>query len=308
MTPPDTAVTHIRHSTSEQRLTRTSIVIVTFAGVALLAAPSLHTGAREAEASQAPAFLPDTVEFTSGSLRLRGLIWRPRGNGPFPAILFNHGSGTDTYENEMAAIGPYYAAQGRVLFWPYRRGQGLSAGRGEAIVTVLDRIDTTSGSGSRARRMAELLSTEQLQDQLSALAFLKQQRDVDSTRIAVQGNSFGGILAVFMAERAPGITAVVASAPAAQTWSTSPELRQLLIASARNARVPVFFLQASNDYDLSPSRVLSEEMERAGRMHLTKVYPAFGSTVAEGHSFGYYGSSIWGADVRAFLDAPTARH
>ena len=36
---------------------------------------------------------PDTVLVQSGALTLRGLLWRPSGRGPFPAVLFNHGSG-----------------------------------------------------------------------------------------------------------------------------------------------------------------------------------------------------------------------
>jgi poly(3-hydroxybutyrate) depolymerase len=36
---------------------------------------------------------PDTVVVQSGELKLRALLWRPRGRWPFPAVLFNHGSG-----------------------------------------------------------------------------------------------------------------------------------------------------------------------------------------------------------------------
>ena len=33
------------------------------------------------------------VEVRSGSVTLHALLWRPQGRGPFPAVLFNHGSG-----------------------------------------------------------------------------------------------------------------------------------------------------------------------------------------------------------------------
>jgi carboxymethylenebutenolidase len=38
---------------------------------------------------------PETVVVPSGKLRLRAFFWKPSGPGPFPAVLFCHGSGTD---------------------------------------------------------------------------------------------------------------------------------------------------------------------------------------------------------------------
>src|SRR5262249_49044494 len=38
---------------------------------------------------------PQTVTLPSGNLRLKASLWKPAGNGPFPAVLFNHGTGTD---------------------------------------------------------------------------------------------------------------------------------------------------------------------------------------------------------------------
>src|SRR5690349_24322443 len=35
---------------------------------------------------------PQLVTYTSGSLTLHGFLYRPPGPGPFPAIVFNHGS------------------------------------------------------------------------------------------------------------------------------------------------------------------------------------------------------------------------
>ena len=80
-------------------------------------------------------------------------------------------------------------------------------------------------------------------------------------------------------------------------------LRSALLAAVRQARVPIFFLQAENDYDLTPSRVLSAEMAAAGKPNRVKFFPPFGTNTAEGHSFGYYGSLVWGAAVLEFLGA-----
>jgi carboxymethylenebutenolidase len=34
----------------------------------------------------------ETVSFSSGHKVLQGLVYKPNGPGPFPAVLYNHGS------------------------------------------------------------------------------------------------------------------------------------------------------------------------------------------------------------------------
>lgn len=67
--------------------------------------------------------------------------------------------------------------------------------------------------------------------------------------------------------------------------------------------MPVLFLQAENDQDLNPNRILSEEVRKAGQPVEAKVYPAFGSGPREGHSFCGRGVEIWGPDVLKFIEA-----
>ena len=43
------------------------------------------------------------------------------------------------------------------------------------------------------------------------------------------------------------------------------------------------------------------EMTRLGKPNRMKIYPPFGKTTEDGHSFGYLGSHLWGPDVIAFL-------
>jgi hypothetical protein len=42
-------------------------------------------------------------------------------------------------------------------------------------------------------------------------------------------------------------------------------------------------------------------MQAAGKEFEIKIYPPFGKSTSDGHSFGYFGSSVWGADVFRFL-------
>jgi hypothetical protein len=67
------------------------------------------------------------------------------------------------------------------------------------------------------------------------------------------------------------------------------------------ATVPVFFLQAQNDYSLLPNSVLAADMTSAGKPNHAKVYPAVGTTNQEGHEFCVTGVATWGPDVLAFL-------
>jgi poly(3-hydroxybutyrate) depolymerase len=43
-------------------------------------------------AGSALAAPPEEVAFPSGALELHGFVHKPEGSGPFPAILYNHGS------------------------------------------------------------------------------------------------------------------------------------------------------------------------------------------------------------------------
>jgi hypothetical protein len=107
---------------------------------------------------------------------------------------------------------------------------------------------------------------------------------------------------VLAAERAGDIRAAVDFAGAAMTWADSPEIRERLLRAVRNARVPIYLIQAENDYNLGPSRELAAEMDRAGKPHRMKIYPPFGVTRQDGHGLGLRGGAIWESDVFGFLD------
>jgi dienelactone hydrolase len=75
-----------------------------------------------------------------------------------------------------------------------------------------------------------------------------------------------------------------------------------MINAVRNSRVPIFFFQAANDYDLQPSKVLAAAMKDAGKPYQLKIYPAYGDSTEDGHAFGYFGASVWAEDVFRFLN------
>ena len=58
----------------------------------LVAAALLLACPLPAAAQASDAYLTEVVTIPSGGLKLRGLLGRPPGDGPFPVYIQNHGS------------------------------------------------------------------------------------------------------------------------------------------------------------------------------------------------------------------------
>ncbi|HYX51858.1 MAG TPA: prolyl oligopeptidase family serine peptidase [Candidatus Limnocylindrales bacterium] len=248
------------------------------------------------------------VTFPSGSLTLHGVLYKPAGKGPFPAVLFNHGSAPGMYSQEaFDSIAPLFTQAGWIFFAPWRRGQGLSANAGPYIGDQITQSMTEGGIPAASATMVHLLETQHLQDQLAGLAWLRKQSFVDAKRIAVAGNSFGGIETLLGAEK-ESYCAAVDIAGGAESWKYAPQLQSSLIRAATHAQAPVLFVQAENDYDLAPSNVLSEAARKSGKTVEVKIYPPFGKTAEDGHSISYRGASIWQPDALRFLERNCRAH
>ncbi|PYU55708.1 MAG: hypothetical protein DMG55_26710 [Acidobacteria bacterium] len=204
--------------------------------------------------------------FSSGGPELHGFLWKPEGTGPFPAIVWNHGS--EKLPGSQPALAKFYTAHSYVFFVPHRRGQGRSPGN------YIQDLVVQAPPGERARRMVELQQAAVV-DVIAGLNYLKSRPFVDPARIA----------------------------PGAMSWEQNVALQDRLVRAVDLAKAPVFLLQAANDYSLAPSRVLSEEANKKKKDFQSKIYPAFGSTHQDGH-WGFCSSAtdVWGNDVLAFLE------
>lgn len=247
------------------------------------------------------SYVRQEVQFKNKSLTLGGILYKPYGEGPFPTVLYNHGSAPGALNNQAAEIlGPLYAKHGWVYFMPYRRGQGLSMEAGPYIMDAVEKVQQQHGPQKASQKLIELLSTDHLNDTMAGYNWIIKEGFVKKSQIAVAGNSFGGILTVLATNKISFCAAINASG-AAQTWSESVDLQKLMKSSVRSSRSPIFFFQAQNDYSLEPSKVLSEEMKKARKTAEVKFYPAYGNSPQEGHSFAYKGAATWEADVFLFL-------
>jgi carboxymethylenebutenolidase len=207
----------------------------------------------------------ETVSFNSGDKVLHGLLYRPAGTGPFPTVLYNHGSAPGLQNNQaFELIGPLFTARGWAFFAPYRRGQGLSSDAGPYVMDEVEAARARGGEVLAAQTVARLLSTEQLQDQMAALGWLKKQSFVRPTQIAVMGNSFGGIETVLGAERG-GYCAAVDASGGAESWDSNPDLHSIMSHAVQHSAAPILFFQAANDYSLAPSRTLYAAMRAANK-------------------------------------------
>ena len=249
---------------------------------------------------------PEPLVVRSGTLQLGALLWRPNGKGPFPAVLFNHGRGlTPQTEGRLAGIaelGRVFVCHGYVFMALFRRGEDLSAAQGVFIGNLLERERAAKGDEAAKKLQVRLLESDHLQDALAGLAFLRTRPEVDRQRVAVVGHSFGGSLALLVAESDRSLRAVVNFAGAAGSWEGSADLRQRLIAAVGRLTAPVLFVYAANDFSVAPGKVLDAEMTRRSKVHRLKLFPSFGKTTDEGHAFVYLAVSSWEHDVFAFLD------
>jgi carboxymethylenebutenolidase len=263
-----------------------------------------------ATGQSSPPLAPQTVEISSGTLHLKAFIWKPAGPGPFPAVLFNHGSGgadaahTAGMQITEAAekLAPLFLKHGYAFLYLFRRGQGLSADQAPFMQDLLQREEVAHGKEARQRLHFILVTTDQLDDVAAALSFLKRTPGIDAKRIAVAGHSFGGVLTLLTAERVTSVCAEVTFAAAANSWGRSPELRERLLAAVRKTSAAIMLIQAANDYDTTPSTVLAAELDRLHKPNLLKIYPPAGQSSDEGHNFLYLRMPIWEPDVFEFLD------
>jgi len=248
--------------------------------------PAIHAWGQAARAEE--------VTFRSGKLVLHGFIYRPQGSAPFPAVLYNHGS--ERKVGSRLELAQAFVSKGYVFFLPHRRSHGNSPSDSF--------VDSLYDKGSRG---IVALHEVHLEDQLSALSYLKQLSYVDPTRIAVAGCSYGGIQTILAveanAEHKLGLRAAIDFAGGAMSWG-SFSLRYRMVRAVRQATIPILFIQAENDYDLGPSRTLAGELDRLGKPHKLLIYPPFGATAQEGHGFcGARGAETWGPDVLKFIEA-----
>jgi dienelactone hydrolase len=142
-----------------------------------------ESDARKFEGEQLDEARYTEVRFknTAEDIDLAGMLFTPRGDGPFPAVAIIHGSGASHRKNRWyLTLTHYLQDNGVIVLLPDKRGSEKSAG------------DWRNAS------MEDLAA-----DTLAAVQFLTGHPRADSSRIGVIGMSQGGWIAPIVAHRSP---------------------------------------------------------------------------------------------------------
>jgi carboxymethylenebutenolidase len=254
-------------------------------------------------AAHAVAATGQKIVLKNDGRTLTGFLYKPEGDGPFPALIWNHGSEHHPEAgSQFDSVASIFVPAGYVVFAPVRRGHGDSSG--QYIVDEARNAGIRGAHDKYLSTLVRLLETEQLADQLAGLDYVKQLPFVDARRIAVAGCSYGGIETLLGAEKGVGYKAAISLSPGALSWEHNPYLQRRLIEAAARVQIPVLVLQPARDASLEPSRVLAKAAAKMGTPLTAKVYPATGPRKEQDHCFGgHAGMHVWADDAKAFLAA-----
>lgn len=238
------------------------------------------------------------------AVTLEVVVYRPPGPGPFPVVMFNHGStgnGDDpsqfrlTYTSE--AVAKFFADRGWLVAFPQRRGRGDSGG-------LYDEGFTPDRSRYSCVAAPALAGFERaLLDVDAAATYLASRSDVDVTRMLSAGTSRGGILAVVHAAQRPdlfdGAVNFVGGWLGEGCQDALAVNRQTFVRGGAFAG-PTIWLYGDNDtfYSLAHSRGNFDAFIAAGGRGSFGIYTRAPSL--NGH-FIVNDPALWAADLDAFV-------
>ena len=149
--------------------------------------------------------VPVTVD--GERVRLATITYRPAGAGPFPTLIFHHGSagrGNDpslvARPSDPRALADWFTARGWAVVLPSRRGRGGSEGRYD------EGFSNDREQGYSCEPTLSIAGAERALRDIDAITLaILAQPFVDRARVAVGGLSRGGVLAIAWSGRNPGV-------------------------------------------------------------------------------------------------------
>jgi len=210
------------------------------------------------------------VMFRAGQLRIGALLTKPKGTGPFPAYIHNHGSMTIQQASRPLWSIPgslefILVPAGYVVLRPARRGYLGSEG-----------WTTTYTATGSSLRVTDVINGayDEAEDVKAAFVFLTTCPFVDRGRIAIGGHSVGGLVTIIAAAQLPKVAAV-ASMNGGIGWTDrgmqvgTPAVMGVWSSEASKIKAPVLVLHGRDDAKVDPA--LGRSLAETLRNHETPV-------------------------------------
>jgi pimeloyl-ACP methyl ester carboxylesterase len=244
---------------------------------------------------------PETIWIPSSEpgVRLRLVIAKPDTHGPYPTIIFNHGStgrgnNPRLYSRTWSPpfLQKYFIDRGWMVIFPQRRGRGKSEG------AYLEGLRNDGGGYSCELPVALAGFDRAVEDLDAVMAYLPRSPYVIPNRIVVAGASRGGILAIAYAGMHP--TRFIGSINFVGGWlgracASHEIINPMLFKRGAPFRQPTLWIHGSYDqyYRLSHCRENFEKFLSAGGL---------GDFVAAkgGHAL-LYRPRLWSAELDKYL-------
>lgn len=203
---------------------------------------------------------------------LEMVVYQPigKGQGPFPTLIFNHGSTGNgdrpelfRYTFSAPTVTRYFTDIGWQVLFPQRRGRGKSDG-------LYDEGFRADRSGYACQTNISLAGLDRAQvDMDVVMDHVVQRKDVDTTRMLIGGVSRGGILsASFAGTRRIGFKGVInfVGGWMGERCSYAESINQTAFHRAAAYGRPMLWLYGDKDpfYSLSHSRKNFDAFVAAG--------------------------------------------
>ncbi|WP_229711100.1 dienelactone hydrolase family protein [Agarivorans gilvus] len=232
-------------------------------------------------------------------IQLQATLYKPDGKGPFPLVIFNHGSTGPGQIPASLTINPwqfgrYLKQQNIALLVPMRRGRGGSQGSyKESYNCSVNSVEAGINYASQSLD--------------ATMHYVQQQTWIDQDQIVIAGHSRGGLLSVLYAAKHPqwfkGVLNFSGGWMAEQCQITSPTASNLglFTKAAHNNPLPHLFLYAHNDPYYSDATITSyvQSFKQAGGQVDFQFY-SLGSS-ADGHALFHEYGEFWINDVKRYL-------
>jgi len=216
----------------------------------LLAAAFLGSAAPQAP----PGFKLDGDRWTTSDAprSLKGILLKPAGNGPFPALLISHGMG------------------GSAETFSRRKAQDFVKWGFVCVATDYTHVD---GKGDRKEFGASAENIARAKVCLDLLAGLPY---VDAKRVAAYGNSMGAFLTIGLAAALPD--RIAAAAITAGGVNPVPGFPAPPVDDVAKIRAPFLILHGSADTTVPPERslLLKEALDRIPVANERKIFDGVG--------------------------------